>query len=83
MFQSILRLPAVMAQTGLGRSTIYSQISEGLWPKPVNLGARAVGWPSTEVEALISARMAGRTNDQLQDLVVRLEAARRPDHEVV
>ena len=83
MFKSILRLPAVMAQTGLGRSTIYSQISEGLWPKPVNLGARAFGWPSTEVDALISARMAGRTNDQLQDLVVRLEAARRPDHEVV
>ena len=32
----ILRLPAVMARTGLSRSTIYLRISRGEFPKPVS-----------------------------------------------
>ena len=44
MSQSILRLRQVSQMTGLSRSTIYLQISQGTFPKPVSLGARAVGW---------------------------------------
>jgi prophage regulatory protein len=66
-----------MAQTGLGRSTIYAQISEGLWPKPVSLGARAVGWPSYEVSALTAARIQGQADGDIRALVTELETARR------
>ena len=48
--QSILRLPAVKARTGLSRSTIYLRISGGSFPKPVSLGGRAVGWIEAEVD---------------------------------
>jgi prophage regulatory protein len=50
MSQTILRLPAVMARVGLSRSTIYLRIVQGTFPQPVRLGARAVGWISTEID---------------------------------
>ena len=51
MLQTIFRLPAVKTETGYSRSTIYLRIAQGLWTKPVSLGARAVGWPAIEVAA--------------------------------
>ncbi len=47
---TILRLPAVKARTGLSRSTIYLRIAEGTFPKPVSLGARAVGWLEADID---------------------------------
>ena len=49
MTDAILRLPAVKARTGLSRSTIYQRVAEGNFPKPVNLGKRAVGWLESEI----------------------------------
>ena len=54
MSNAILRLPAVKARTGLSRSTIYLRVSEGSFPGPVSLGARAVGWIESEVEEWLS-----------------------------
>lgn len=76
MASTILRLPAVKAETGYSRSSIYLRISQGLWPKPVSLGARAVGWPADEVAALNAARIAGKGDDEIRRLVTKLEAAR-------
>jgi prophage regulatory protein len=77
MKRTILRLPAVKSESGLSRSTIYLRVSQGLWTKPVSLGARAVGWPSDEVDAINAARIAGNTDDDIRNLVTKLEAARR------
>ena len=76
MANTILRLPIVKALTGLSRSTIYLRISEGRFPRPVSLGGRTVGWPELEVEALNSARVAGKAESEIRKLVVDLEAAR-------
>jgi len=77
MSQTIYRLPAVKSESGLSRSTIYLRIAQGLWTKPVSLGARAVGWPSGEVAAINAARIAGKTDEEVRALVVKLEAARK------
>lgn len=77
MVQGILRLPAVKAETGASRSTIYLRIQQGLWPKPVKLGPRSVGWPASEIAALNSARIAGLEDSEIRDLVTRLESARK------
>ncbi len=78
MVTSILRLPNVKAATGLPRSTIYLHISQGLFPKQITLGsAYAVGWPANEVAAVNAARIAGKSNDEIRELVVELEAARK------
>ena len=77
MKRIILRIPAVTSESGLSRSTIYLRIAEGLWTKPVSLGQRAVGWPSDEIEAINAARIAGKTDEEIRQLVVKLEAARK------
>jgi len=76
MLHTLLRLPAVMAQSGYSRSTIYLRMSQGLWTKPVSLGARAVAWPAGDVAALNAARIAGKTDSQIRALVLTLEAGR-------
>ena len=53
----ILRLPNVLDRTGLSRSTVYLRVTEGRFPRPVSLGARAVGWIETEVEEWISRQI--------------------------
>lgn len=53
----ILRLPEVRARVGLSRSTIYALLARGAFPKPIALGARAVGWLSDEVDLWISDRV--------------------------
>lgn len=77
MVTTILRLPAVKAESGYSRSTIYLRISQGLWPKPVSLGPRCVGWPAHEVAAMNAARIAGKTDDEIRALVARLENERK------
>lgn len=73
---TILRRKQVQVLTGYSRSTIYLRISQGLFVRPVSLGARAVGFPAGDVEALNAARIAGRSDAQIRSLVAKLEAAR-------
>lgn len=47
----LLRLPSVEAQTGLSKSEIYRRIKAGTFPQPLKLGARAVAWPASAVDA--------------------------------
>jgi len=57
MPERILRLPNVLNRTGLSRSTVYLRVTEGRFPRPVSLGARAVGWIETEVEEWIARQI--------------------------
>lgn len=77
MPQTIYRLPAVQSESGYSRSTIYLRIAQGLWTKQVSLGPRCVGWPAHEVAELNAMRIAGKTDDEIRELVVELEAARK------
>ena len=54
---AILRCKQVQARTGLARSTIYLSIKCGTFPRPVPLGARAVGWIESEVSDWIAERV--------------------------
>jgi prophage regulatory protein len=73
---TILRRKQVEAETGYSRSTIYLRISQGLFIKPVSLGARAVGFPAGEVAALNAARISGKPEADIRALVISLQAAR-------
>ena len=52
----LLRLPAVLRLTGLGRSTLYRMIAEHRFPAPVQLSKRAVAWREDEVRPWADAR---------------------------
>jgi prophage regulatory protein len=54
---SFLRFPQVRTRVGLSRSTIYQKILQGEFPKPINLGARAVAWLESDVDAWMTAQM--------------------------
>ena len=59
---TILRRKQLEKCTGLSRSTIYLWIQEGTFPKPVSLGARAVGWLENEIQDWLAARIDSRDN---------------------
>ena len=54
--------PAVTSSAGphagLARSTIYVRVADGSFPQPIRLGARAVGWIESEVDAWIREQIA-------------------------
>lgn len=54
----LLRLPAVMRETGLSRSSIYAAIKEGTFPAPVRIGKRAVAWRVADIVSWQAARPA-------------------------
>jgi prophage regulatory protein len=57
----VLRLPDVIAKTGLSKSTIYQKISKGLFPAPGHLLSTKVSvWDEGEVDAVLEAAFAGR-----------------------
>jgi prophage regulatory protein len=74
---SIWRMPSVKAETGhRSHASIYNAINDGLFTKPVQIGQRAVGWPSDEVKAINAARIAGKTEAEIKELVQRLHVKR-------
>ena len=73
----ILRMPAVKAETGnKSHASIYNAIHAGLFTMPVQIGQRAVGWPDSEVAAINAARIAGKSDAEIKELVNQLHAAR-------
>jgi prophage regulatory protein len=76
MSRTILRLPAVLKRRGRSRSAHYADIKAGLFVKPVKLGLRASGTPDDEVDALVAATIAGKSEAEIRALVIKLQAAR-------
>lgn len=63
---TILRRKQVEARTGLSRSSIYAKMRpsqkrpgdyDPTFPKPVAVGARAVGWIEHEIDAWLNAQI--------------------------
>lgn len=77
MTHTILRIPAAKSRSGYSRSTIYLRIAQGLWTKPVSLGPHAVGWPAHEIDSLNAARISGKTDAEIRELVQSLHTKRK------
>jgi prophage regulatory protein len=62
----MLRRSQVERRTGLSRTTIYAKLKKNpkrprdydpSFPKPVSIGAKAVGWVESEIEAWLDAQI--------------------------
>ncbi|MBA3034161.1 MAG: AlpA family phage regulatory protein [Gammaproteobacteria bacterium] len=62
----ILRRKQVEARIGLSRSSIYARLRHNpkrpsdfdpTFPKPISIGAKAIGWIEAEVEAWLVAKI--------------------------
>jgi prophage regulatory protein len=56
--QKLLRLTEVKASTGLSKSTIYTRISEGTFPKQISLGPRLVIWVESDIQKWIAEQFS-------------------------
>lgn len=74
---TLMRPADVCRQTGLGLSTLYAHIDRGMWPEPVALSRRFVVFPSEEVDAVLNARIAGKTDAEIKVLVAAIMEARK------
>ncbi|MHB8388779.1 MAG: helix-turn-helix transcriptional regulator [Acidobacteriaceae bacterium] len=57
MPEKFLRIQEVQKRVPFSRSSIYSKIRLGVFPKPINLGARAVAWLESDIDGWIEARI--------------------------
>ncbi len=58
----ILNKPTVIDRTSIPRGTLDDWIGKGLFPAPIALGPRRVGWLESDVKAWIDSRpLANRT----------------------
>ena len=78
---ALWRIEACKAETGdRSNTSIYNAIRAGLFTKPVAIGQRAKAWPDYEVKAIVRARIAGQTEEQIRELVNRLHAKRTENY---
>ncbi len=82
-YPQITRRPEVLEFLKISRSNLYQKIEQGLWPKPIQLGARSVGWLSTENEQVLAAMIAGHSPDEIKHLVKTLVENRKQFKAVV
>lgn len=56
MAEKHLRRRAVEEITGLSRSTIYSMMDRGEFPRPIKITGKAVAWPESAITEWLAAR---------------------------
>ena len=56
--QYIIRLRQAILKTGLSRSTIYTLIKLGDFPKQIQLSPRTMGFLESEIDEWIAGRIA-------------------------
>lgn len=56
MESRIIRRPEVERRTQLSTSTLYRLMGAGMFPKPVKLGPRAVGWLEADINKWVDSR---------------------------
>ena len=56
----VIKLPEVVRRTALSKASIYVFIKEGRFPKPIPLGARAVGFLESEINSWLSSQIEKR-----------------------
>ena len=55
--KAILRLPDLVSETGLSKTSIWRRVKDRTFPEPVKLGgptSRAVGWRREDIETWLA-----------------------------
>lgn len=61
---SILRLADVEARCAVNRRTLYYWMERGMFPRPIQLVPRTVGWLDSDIEAWIAEKAAASRRSQ-------------------
>ncbi|HBO5256679.1 TPA: AlpA family phage regulatory protein [Pseudomonas aeruginosa] len=74
---ALIRQADVSRKFGAARPTIYEWMAEGLFPRPLKLGPKFAAWPEHECNAILAARIQGKSKDEIRALVIELTEARQ------
>lgn len=77
MVRYLLRRPEVLQRLGRSSTALDNDIKAGVVTPQVDYGPRMKAWPSDEIEAIIDARVAGKSDEEVRKLVRHLVAARK------
>ena len=73
----IVRRPEVLNLLQISQSALHDRIRKGIWPAPISLGARAVGWIYSENNQVLEAMIAGWSEEEIKQLVKSLMEQRK------
>jgi prophage regulatory protein len=73
----LIKLSPVLGLTAKSRTSHYSDIKNGLMTEPVRLGENSVAWPEHEILTINAARIAGKSNSEIRELVSQLMTQRQ------
>lgn len=73
----IFKIPVVLDIFSKSKSGLYLDIKDGTFPPAISTGKKSKGWPSHEVEAILRARIAGKSETEIRELVADLIADRQ------
>ena len=77
LYLKLLKLHGVLDLTATSRSTHYENIKQGLMVPPISQGVQAVAYPEHEIQAIIAARIAGKSDDEIRTTVADLVKQRK------
>jgi len=70
------RPKTTISRKACSKAKHYGDINKGLWTKQFKIGDRASAQTSAETDAQLEARIAGKSDEEIRELVRKLEAAR-------
>lgn len=74
--RNLLRRQDAFGSMGWKTSTGYQKIKAGMFVDPVKIGTTSV-WPDDEIAKIQAAYIAGKSEQEIRDLVAELHAARK------
>lgn len=59
-FLAMLRMPEVIRRTGLSRSSVYSLMEQGKFPRQIKVSENTAAWLEQEIDAYLQERIDER-----------------------
>ncbi|QLA16239.1 helix-turn-helix transcriptional regulator [Desulfolutivibrio sulfoxidireducens] len=57
--ERLIRLPEVLARVGYKRSRFLDLVRQGVFPRPVRIGPRAVAWQESVIDEVVARIING------------------------
>lgn len=71
-----IKIREVMKLRARSKSSTYADIKAGLLTNSVRIGGRSVAFPRHEIASLNAARLSGKSDDEIRQIVDALHIAR-------
>lgn len=77
MATKLLKFHDVASRVTGSRSSIYARIKAGTLPPPIRISSQSAAWVEHEIEAVLRAQIAGKSGEDLKNIVSDLVRQRQ------